>query len=311
MVWMEYKDYYKILGVDRNASEEEIKRAYRKLALKLHPDKNPDDKRAEERFKEVNEAYEVLGDPAKRAKYDRFGSSYRAYERSGGQPNGFDWSQWSSGFPGGVHVEVGDIGDMFGGGFSDFFNTLFGGMGQAAGPRQARARRTTTRGRDIEQPVTITLAEAYNGTTRSLRRNGKVLEVKIPPGAKTGTKVRVSGKGEQGRGQAGDLYLVVQVAPDARFERRGDDLYTTAEVDLYTAVLGGEVKVATLKGDVVLTIPPGSQPGQTFRLAGRGMPSLKKKKKRGDLYVRLRVNLPKDLTTRERELFKDLAKIKR
>ncbi|MEJ2010592.1 MAG: J domain-containing protein [Anaerolineales bacterium] len=303
---MEYKDYYQTLGVDRKASAEEIKRQYRKLALKYHPDKNPDDPSAEGRFKEINEAYEVLGDPEKRAKYDQLGSSYRDWERMGGQPGGFDWSQWAGGAPGGVRVEVGDLGEMFGGGFSDFFNAIFGGMGGQ--PRQARQTRSAGgRGRDIEQPIQITLQEAYSGTTRSFRRDGKTLEVTIPPGTKTGTKIRVSGKGESGQRQSGDLFLVVNVSPDQRFRREGDDLHADVEVDLYTAVLGGEVTVPTPGGDVVLTIPPGSQPGQSFRLKRRGMPKLRGKGQ-GDLFAHLTVNLPKKLTKKERETFESLAK---
>jgi curved DNA-binding protein len=292
--------------VDRKATAEEIKRQYRKLALKYHPDKNPDDPSAEGRFKEINEAYEVLGDPEKRAKYDQLGSSYRDWERMGGQPGGFDWSQWAGGAPGGVRVEVGDLGEMFGGGFSDFFNAIFGGMGGQ--PRQARQTRSAGgRGRDIEQPIQITLQEAYSGTTRSFRRDGKTLEVTIPPGTKTGTKIRVSGKGESGQRQSGDLFLVVNVSPDQRFRREGDDLHADVEVDLYTAVLGGEVTVPTPGGDVVLTIPPGSQPGQSFRLKRRGMPKLRGKGQ-GDLFAHLTVNLPKKLTKKERETFESLAK---
>jgi curved DNA-binding protein len=298
---MEYKDYYKILGVARTADEKEIKRAYRQLALKYHPDKNPDDPQAEERFKEINEAYEVLGDPSKRAKYDQLGASYQAWERTGGR-GGFDWSQWTTAAPGGMHVEVGDLGDLFGGGFSDFFNSIFGGMG-GAGP----APRARTRGRDLEQQVTISLAEAYNGTTRALQRDGKRLEVTIPPGARTGTKVRISGKGEGGSSRAGDLYLAVEVAPDPRFEIKGDDLYTQVKVDLYTAVLGGEATVPTPSSPVVLTIPAGSQPGQSFRLRGRGMPSLRKPERHGDLYVQLAVALPSHLTDEQRRLFEQLS----
>ncbi len=300
---MEYKDYYKILGVDRKASEKEIKRAYRKLAVKYHPDKNPGDKAAEERFKEINEAYEVLSDPEKRAKYDQLGESWRTYQRMGGQPGDFDWSQWMSGAPGGVHIEFGDLGDLFGGGFSDFFNAVFGGM-------EAR-RRAARRGRDIQQPITISLTEAYTGTTRTVRLDGRRLEVKIPPGAKTGTKVRLAGKGEAGPGASGDLYLVVEVAPDPRFRRKGDDLYVEVPVDLYTAVLGGEVTVPTPGGPVMLTIPPGSQPGQTFRLRGRGMPLLRNPSEHGDLYARLKVRLPRELSRRERELFEQLAASRR
>jgi curved DNA-binding protein len=302
---MEYKDYYKILGVDRSASEKDIKRAYRKLAVQHHPDKNPGDARAEERFKEINEAYEVLGDPSKRAKYDQLGSSYQAWERMGGSPGGFDWSQWMSGAPGGVRVEVGDLGDLFGEGFSEFFQAMFGGMGVRTQPQAAR------RGRDLEQRVHITLSEAYHGAGRTFDRGGKRLDVTIPPGASTGTRVRLSGQGASGQAQAGDLYLVVEVGPDPRFERQGDDLIVDAPTDLYTALLGGEVKVPTPAGDVVLTVPAGSQPGQTFRLKGRGMPQLRHPSTHGDLFARLRVQLPTNLSAEERELLSRLAKLRK
>jgi curved DNA-binding protein len=305
---MEYKDYYKVLGVPRDADEKEIKKAYRKLAVKYHPDKNPGDHQAEERFKEINEAYEVLGDSTKRAKYDQLGQSYQAWQRMGGQPGGFDWSQWTGGAPGGVRVEVGDLGDLFGGGFSDFFNAIFGGM---PGTGQGFGERGSGRGRDIEQPVTISLTEAYTGATRNLTRDGKRLEVKIPPGASSGTRVRISGQGEAGRRQSGDLYLTIEVAPDPRFERKGDDLYTNVSVDLTTAVLGGEADVATPGGQVVLTIPSGSQPEQTFRLKGRGMPRLRKSKDHGDLYARLKVEIPRNLSKREKELYQELASLRR
>jgi curved DNA-binding protein len=226
----------------------------------------------------------------------------------GGQPGGFDWSQWMGGAPGGVRVEVGDLGDLFGGGFSDFFTAIFGGT---PGTRQEFGERTSGRGRDIEQPVTISLTEAYSGATRNLSRNGKRLEVKIPPGANSGTRVRIPGQGEPGQRQAGDLYLTVEVAPDPRFERKGDDLYANLAVDLSTAVLGGEAKVVTPVGEVVLTIPPGSQPDQTFRLKGRGMPRLRKSKDHGDLYARLKIEIPRELSAREKELFQELASLRR
>jgi curved DNA-binding protein len=304
---MEYKDYYKILGVDRKAEEKEIKRAYRQLALKYHPDKNPGDKQAEERFKEINEAYEVLGDPQKREKYDQLGDSYRSWERMGGRPGGFDWSQWTQGAPGGVHVEFGDLGDLFGGGFSDFFNTIFGGAQaqQHRGFGQARKR-----GRDIEQAITINLSEAYHGTKRVFQSDGRRLEVKIPAGAKTGTKVRIAGKGQPGSAGPGDLYLKVNVEHDPRFERKNDDLHTEVEVDLYTAVLGGEELVSTPTGPVILKIPAGSQPGQTFRLRNRGMPKIRNPKSFGDLYAKLKVLIPQKLSAEERELFQRLAALR-
>jgi curved DNA-binding protein len=294
---MDYKNYYKILGVDRNASEGEIKRAYRKLALVLHPDRNPGDKAAEERFKEINEAYEVLGDSTKRAKYDQLGESYRAWERMGGRPGSFDWSQWTTGGPGGVHVEYTDLEDILGRGFSDFFNSIFGGFPRA----QTQTRRAS---RAPTQPISISLNEAYSGTTRILQVDGRRLEVKIPPGADTGTKVRLSI-------DAGEIYLVVNVEPDARFTRKGDDLYIDIVTDVYSAVLGGEVRVPTPEGEVILTIPAGSQPGKVFRMTGRGMPKLRNPSKHGAIFATLKVEIPTKLSEEERRLFQQLADLRR
>jgi len=306
---MEYKDYYKTLGVDRNAEGKEIKKAYRKLARQYHPDVNPGDKAAEEHFKDINEAYEVLSDAEKRQKYDQLGSSWQQWQRTGRDPSGFDWSQWSSGAqPGGVRVEyrdLGDLEDLLGrGGFSDFFQAIFGGMGAP----QARPRR----GQDYTQPVEITLEEAFQGTARMIQKDGRRLEVKIPPGVKTGSKVRVAGEGSPGiaGGTSGDLYLEVTVLPHSTFEREGDDLRCELPVSLYTAVLGGEVKVPTLSGDVMLNIPPESQGGRTFRLRGKGMPNLHNPQKHGDLYARLRIEIPQKLSQREKELFRELASLR-
>jgi|YNPMSStandDraft_1061717.scaffolds.fasta_scaffold24234_1 curved DNA-binding protein len=304
---MEYQDYYKILGVDRKASQEEIKRAYRKLAMKYHPDRNPGDKTAEEKFKQINEAYEVLGDEKKRARYDQLGENYARWQQAGGIGD-FDWSQWFTQQPGGVRVEVGDFGDLFGeSGFSDFFNMLFGGMG--GGTTRTRGRRAAAQPpQSYEQPITISLQEAYHGTQRVLTIDGRRVEVKIPPGAKSGTKVRMAGAVPLADGRSADLYLVVDVAPDAQYERKGDDLYSEVTVDVLTAVLGGQVEVPTLAGKVLLTIPPGSQPGQLFRLAGRGIPKLRNPQEHGDLYVRLKVQIPRSLTPRQRELYEQLRK---
>ena len=310
---MEYKDYYNILGVDRNAEEKEIKTAYRKLARQHHPDVNPGDKVAEERFKDINEAYEVLSDPEKRQKYDKLGSNWQQWQRMGRDPGGFDWSQWFSGAqPGSGRTRVeyrdlGDLGDLFGsrGGFSDFFQSVFGGMGAP----QARPRR----GQDYTQPVEITLEEVFQGTTRMLQKDGRRLEVNIPPGVRTGSRVRVAGEGSPGMagGPSGDLYLEVTVLPHSTLEREGDDLRCALPVNLYTAVLGGEVEVPTLSGDVMLKIPPGTQGGRTFRLRGKGLPNLRSPKKRGDLYARLRVQVPQKLSPREKELFHELASLRR
>jgi len=306
---MEYKDYYKILGVDRKASEEDIKRAYRKLALQFHPDRNPGDEKAEEKFKEINEAYQVLRDPEKRTHYDRLGDSYTHWQQRGA-PGGFKWEDWSQAAPGGVRVEVGDIEDLFGGegmgGFSDFFRTIFGDM-SGAGPAQRSVRRQP-RPQTFEQPVTINLDEAYRGTTRRIEVNGRRLDVSIPPGARTDTKVRVPAAVSIGPNQPrADLFLVVKVSDDPRFERRGDDLYTDVAIELKTAVLGGEVTVPALGGNVVLTIPAGTQPGQTFRLTKRGIPKLRTPKDHGDLYARVNVRIPSKLTDRQRELFEEFS----
>jgi curved DNA-binding protein len=313
---MEYKDYYNILGVNRNAQEKEIKKAYRKLARQHHPDVNPGDKTAEERFKDINEAYEVLSDPEKRQKYDQLGSSWQQWQRTGGDTRGFDWSQWvSERQPGGgrVRVEYEDLEDLFGGGdFSDFFQAIFGGTGAPrAGPAGARQTRPR-RGQDYTQPVEITLEEAFQGTTRMIQKDGRRLEVKIPAGVRTGSKVRVAGEGGPGiaGGASGDLYLEVTVLPNSVFEREEDDLRCEIPISLYTVVLGGEVKVPTPGGDVILTIPPGTQGGRTFRLRGKGMPNLRHPKKRGDLYARLQVQVPRKLSQREQTLFRELASLR-
>ncbi len=314
---MDYQDYYQTLGVDKTADQKEIKRAYRRLARELHPDVNPGDAQAEERFKRVNEAYEVLSDREKRAKYDRFGNSWQRHQRTGGDPGGFDWSQWASGDSpgGGTRVDFGgDWSDLFGGGagggFSDFFNTLFGNAGRSAGRRTTGQR--SRRGRDMEQPVQITLEEAFQGTTRLLKRNGHKIEVKIPRGIKNGAQIRVSGQGAQDAfgSPAGDLYLKVTVAPHPVFTRDGDDLRCEVPLDLYTAVLGGELCVNTLEGSVRLKIPPETQGGRTFRLRGKGMPRLRQPEQKGDLYVQVNVRLPQKLSTREKQLFQELANLR-
>ncbi len=312
---MEYKDYYKILGVDKKASEDEIKRAYRKLALKYHPDRNPGDKQAEEKFKDINEAYQVLSDSAKRTRYDQLGDSYTRFRQHGGAPGGFNWEDWFAQEPtstGNVRVEFGDLGDLneiLGGGFSEFFTRIFGGAG--AGPASGRSARQSRAQRPSYQYETeISLQEAYQGAMRRVEIDGKRLDVKIPVGSRTGTKVRVADVLSAPSGQKGDLYLNIKVQDDKRFQRKGEDLYTDVTIDLYTAVLGGEATVQTLSGDVVLTIPPGTQPGQTFRLGGRGMPRLKKTEEHGDLYVQVKVSLPRKLSQEQRNLFEKLAKMK-
>ena len=255
---MDYKDYYQILGVSRSASADEIRAAYRKLALKYHPDRNPGDKQAEDKFKEMNEAYQVLSDPQKRARYDQLGSEYSNYQRSGGRPEGFDWGQWYTTGAGGQQVNFDDLfGGAGGGGFSDFFSAIFGGMG---GVSDTNVR--TRRAPHYEQPVSISLQEAYEGATRLLETGGRRLQLKIPAGARTGTKVRMPGGAPDGS----DLYLKVEVDEDARFERDGTDLYAPVSVDVFIAILGGEVEVPTMSGRVKLTIPAGTQSDQKIRI---------------------------------------------
>jgi curved DNA-binding protein len=306
---MEYKDYYKILGVERSANKDEIKRAYRKLALKTHPDRNPGNPKAEESFKEINEAYQVLSDPEKRSRYDQLGASYSQWQQGGAPAGGFNWEDWFTTSPSG-NVRVGGLDDIFGGDFSEFFRRIFGGapnMGVPASGRGSTQRNRRMAAPSYQQEVPISLIEAYQGTTRRLEVDGRRLEVKIPPGAKTGTKVRVANTIPTGTdGQKGDLYLVIKVAEDPRFDVKGNDLHAEVTIDLYTAVLGGEVTVQTLSGNVVLTIPPGIQPGQSLRLAGRGIPRLNSPDNKGDLFAHIKVKIPHNLTPREIELFQEL-----
>ncbi|MEA3308827.1 MAG: J domain-containing protein [Chloroflexota bacterium] len=322
---MEPKDYYKILGVARQAEPAAIKKAYRRLARKYHPDMNAGDKAAEEKFKEVNEAYEVLSDSKKRRLYDQFGSQWKQWQRSGRRPEDFDWNQWGGGRtrPGGQRrVYSGDFQDLFGGAgggvFSDFFQQLFGGgMGAPSAGRTSdpfagfggRMQQTARPRSPSDQPVEISLREAYHGTKRLLQIDNRRLEIKIPPGAADGTRVRIAGA-VTGLG-GGDLYLKVTVSADAQYERHGDDLQTSVGADLYTLLLGGEVPVTTLDGrTVMLNIPPETENGQLFRLRGRGMPLLKHPQQHGDLYVEVQAELPKNLSAKEKVLLKQLRDLR-
>jgi curved DNA-binding protein len=297
---MEYKDYYQILGVSRGASADEIKSAYRKLAMQYHPDRNPGDKQAEERFKEINEAYQVLSDSQKRSRYDQLGESYSQWQQNG-TPGNFNWGQWTS-QPGAQEV---NLDDLFGEGvFSDFFRSIFGGMGAGQTVRGRGGRGTPT----VQQPVPISLQEAYSGTTRTMQAGSRRIEVKLPAGARRGTKIRVPGTGPAGAdGRPSDLYLVLDVAEDPNFERDGNDLHTQVTIDVFKAILGGEVEVKTLGGKVVLTIPPGTQPEQVFRLAGRGMPVLKQPGVKGDLFVLVKVQIPRGLNPNQRSLLEQAS----
>ncbi len=324
---MNYKDYYQILGVSKSADENEIKKAYRKLARQYHPDVNPGDKDAELRFKEISEAYAVLSDADKRKKYDRFGAQWQQYERAGVNPEDVGGFGGYSGFGNGGSartISPEEYEQMFGqggaGGFSDFFESLFGGGAtrtrtrttQQGTPFEGFGTRPRRGGQDMETPVTVTLEEALHGTTRVLQRdNNRRLEVSIPAGVRTGSRVRVAGEGVPGMGgTAGDLYLVVEVTPHGRFQREDDDLTVKVNVDLYTALLGGEVQVPTLERPVLLTLPAGTQNGKRFRLRGLGMPNLRSPERRGDLYAEIQVTLPESLSAEEKQLVERLRTLR-
>ena len=324
---MDYKDYYQLLGVARNASEKDIKQAFRKLARKHHPDVNPGDLGAEQKFKEINEAHEVLSDPDKRRKYDQLGANWKQYEqyarpRTGGPggpgaPGGFGG--------GGFNVEF-ESGE--GGGFSDFFRTFFGGgvdiddlFGQAGGSHRG-TRRGVRRGRgaqgfgqpplqpgrDVTAQIEVTLEEAFHGTVKRLTLDGQSIDVRLKKGVKDGSKVRVAGKGEPGAAGPGDLYLDVKMRPHHIYRREGDDLYVDVPVTFAEAALGAEIEVPTMFGKVGIKVPAGSQNGRLLRLKGKGMPKLKDTDE-GDLFAKLTVVVPKKLNEREQELVKELASL--
>ena len=295
------KSYYDVLGVKRDASEKEIRQAYRRLARKYHPDVNPGDKTAEAKFKEMNEAHEVLSNPENRQKYDRFGENWkhvdqfaRGYERPDAGP--FTWGQGGEPFfgRGGPNTD-------------DFLGEFLEGRGFG---------RTTTRSRRrvrLEQAVEVSLKEAFRGTTRviqmanDLRGEGQRLEVKIPPGVDNGSRIRVR---PEGASSEEELYLIVSVRPHARFERRGNDLYTKVDVPLVDAVLGGEVEVPTLTDKVILNIPPETQNERSFRLSGKGMPRLGSPQTMGSLYVTIQLSIPSHLSEGEKELFRELRALR-
>lgn len=323
---MARRDYYDVLGVPRSASEKEIRQAYRKRARQYHPDLNPNDKQAETKFKEIGQAYEVLSDADKRKQYDRWGHDFEKIEQArkagagagasggsgpfgaGGYSSGpFTWTSTGGGGFGGASG-TGTVDDE---NLGSLFDQILGGMGRSGSRRNGPAR-----GEDAEYPVSLTLEEAFSGTTRLLQISPpsgppQTIEAKIPAGVADGSRVRIAGKGSLGinGGQPGDLYLVVSLKPHPRFARDGDDLTVTVDVPLYTAVLGGEVLVPTLKGSrLALRVGPETENGQRFRLAGQGMPMTSGA--RGDLYAEVRVVTPKGLNDRERELFQELAALR-
>jgi len=311
---MEFRDYYKILGVEKTATQDEIKKAYRKLAMKHHPDRNPNNKSAEEKFKEITEANEVLSDPEKRKKYDSLGANWKHYQHTGGGSKDFFSQFGSTRRDGNTNYEFhGDIGDLFGnlGGFSDFFESFFGGGEKRSGSGfSGKGFQDQSIDVDIEADLNITLEDAFNGSERQIIVNGKKLKIKINPGTKDGQKLRLKGLGRsrtQGGGR-GDLFLNVHILHHPFYEIKDNDLHYNLDVALYTAVLGGKENIKTLDGKTIsVSIPAGTESGKTLRLKSLGM---KNESLRGDLFVNINVTIPKDLNKEEKELFKKLKTLR-
>lgn len=307
---MDYKDYYKILGVAKTASQDEIKKAFRKLAVKHHPDKNPGDKKAEEKFKEINEANEVLSDPEKRKKYDQLGENWNKYQQQGGDAGGFDWNQYAQrgGQQGRTHFSQEDV---FGneGHFSDFFESIFGG---GFGGSQQRRSPQKRRGEDVQAEMEISLEEAFSGATKQVGINGQKINLKLKPGIHEGQVLRMKGKGGEGMNGAenGDLLIVTHIAKHPRYELKGNDLHFDQPVDLYTGVLGGKITVQVFDKTIKMDIPPGTDSGKVFRLKGMGIPDYEKKGISGDAFLKVMIHVPKNLSKEEKELFLELSKHK-
>jgi curved DNA-binding protein len=313
---MEFKDYYKILGVEKNASKEEISKAFRKLAVKYHPDKNPNNKVAEEKFKEITEAHEVLGDPEKRKKYDALGANWNQYQSTG---RGFEdfFSQYGGSRRGsGTTYEFsGDFGDLFGGmggGFSDFFESFFGGSGrQKKSGFGSNGFQSQPEGVNVEADLHISLEEAFNGSERQISIDGKKIKIKINPGTTDGQKLRLKSLGRssiQG-GTKGDLLLNIHILQHPFYEIKDCELFYNLDVDLYSAVLGGKEEIKTLDGKKIsINIPEGTESEKILRLKNLG---LRKDNTRGDLFVRVHVTLPKNLSEKEKKLFKELSKLRK
>jgi len=308
---MEYKDYYKILGVNKNATTVEIRKAYRQLAKKYHPDKNPGNKSSEDKFKELSEANEVLSDPEKRKKYDTLGANWKQYQQPSGGAGANDWySQFNSG--GGRNYEFSsDPNEMFGGstGFSDFFESFFGGS--LRDKTHTNTKTQSRKGRDYEANLSISLNEAYSGAEREFTINGKRLKIQIAPGIEYGKKLRLKNQGGEGThgGEKGDLYLTINIEKHPLYERKGDDLYFNLDVDVYTAILGGKQQLKTLDGKTInITIPKETDNETILRMKALGMP---KSGGRGDLFVIIKLKIPKNLTLEEKSLFEKLALIRK
>ncbi len=319
---MEFKDYYKILGISKKASQDEIKKAYRKLAQKYHPDRNPNDKKAEEKFKDVSEAYEVLSDPEKRKKYDELGSDWKKYEQAGAGTGGFDWSKYASqggfGGRGRTYTYQGDFEDVFGGGFSDFFEQFFGGgFGTQTRGRRSNfggfGQQSAAKGQDLKASLDISLSDAYQGAEKVVNVQGKKLRIKIKQGIKDGQTLRLKQKGGQSPagGPNGDLYLTINVKEQKGYQRDGNDLYIDFPVDLYTAVLGGDAHLKSLNGALKFKIPAGTNSGTNLRAKGKGFTDYDNPGKKGDLYAKVLVQVPQKLSKKEKELFRELASFKK
>jgi curved DNA-binding protein len=301
---MAYIDYYKILGVDKSATQDDIKKAYRKLARKLHPDLNPDDKESERKFKELNEANEVLSNPENRAKYDKYGENWKhgeEYEKAQQQQRQYQQQQqnYNGGYSGADFGEGED--------FSDFFQNMFGGSGGFGKSSRGRAS-GKFKGQDVQAELTLNLRDAAVSHPQTFEINGKKVRITIPAGVYDGQKIKLKGHGNPGAngGPSGDLYITFNIPVDPDFERVGDDLKTKVVIDLYTAVLGGDVKVNTLDGSVNLKVKPETQSGMTVRLKGKGFPVYKKEGEHGDLFVTYEVKLPTNLTDKQKDLFEQL-----
>ncbi len=318
---MEYKDYYKILGVSKSASQDEIKKAFRKLALKYHPDKNPGDKNAEAKFKEANEANEVLSDPEKRKRYDELGSNWNSYQQSQGQ-GGFDWGKYQQQYNGNqggqtYYTDFGDFGSAFGkgsGGFSDFFEAFFGGSGFTSQSKRSKSRsRQQIKGEDMQAELPISLEEAYNGAEKFFDLNGQTIKLKIKKGAYDNQLLKLSGKGYPGNknGANGDLFLTLKIQKHSLYNRIDDDLYMDMPIDIYTAILGGKPEVNTLKGKIKISIPEGTSSGKTLKLTGLGMPIYGNDSVYGDLFVKINIQTPKDLSSEEKRLFEKLRDMRK
>jgi curved DNA-binding protein len=295
---MEFIDYYKVLGIDKSASDEDIKKAYRKLARKLHPDLNPNDKEAHRKFQQINEANEVLSDPEKRKKYDAYGKDWQHADQFEQQKKSSRQQQHTGG------QQFYDGGD--GGDFSSFFDSMFGG-GSGRSSRQ-----TKFRGQDYNAELKLNLTDALLTHQQTLTVNGKNIRITIPAGIENGQVIKLKGYGAPGvnGGPAGDLFITFVIAPHPAYKRSGNDLYTTVKIDLYTALLGGETTIETLTGKVKLAVKPETQPGTKIRLRGKGFPVYKKEAESGDLYVTYEVELPTNLTEEQKKLFTELGKLK-